>query len=298
MQWYPEIKKRNKGFVSLGILLLILLLAGVAQGLVRLAVHENAAQQQYLRRRQLVKIATGLLETTQGVVSAEAGSTRFLLPTVTLYPGQEKITPEVSLVTKPEAFLQFTTVSFTQQDGTLWQLRQTRLEPPGGRDHPVYQTGYYSKAEGGTLTLPSLPQAAYYQAARHELPVYLTLRERGLEGFLYANYLENAARNYEIPAWTTLSGSGVIYNARDIKIGMGTKVMGRLWLLSGGNLTLADNVKLSNVLLFSTGDIYLGRNASICGIIVAAGKITCAPGAKYQVNKAVLASFSTPYFNY
>ena len=299
MQRYNSLTKGQQGFISLSLLLLLIFLAGIAQGLMRLAVSENEAQQKYLQRRQRLKLTSSLLAKAQIALASITTTQQFTLAPVTLHPGQEQVTPKIFLYKPNQGFSRFLEVSFIDSEGILWRAGQTILEPPGGNAHPVYQQGFYSKASNAAIPVPPLETETYSRAAQHELPAYLLLREKGLEGYLYANTRQSSIpKSYEIPPWTTVPGSGVLYQEGDVKLGKGMKATGRLWLLVRGKIYIGDNVKLSNALLFSTEDIYLGRNSSICGIIVAAGKITSGTGFKQVVNKAVLEPFFTPYFNY
>jgi predicted acyltransferase (DUF342 family) len=69
--------------------------------------------------------------------------------------------------------------------------------------------------------------------------------------------------------------------------------MGKLWLICNDEIIIGDNVNLEHAFLYANGPISIGRNVTIYGIIISAGKIEVGDGFSMRGDKSVLETFLT-----
>jgi hypothetical protein len=271
------------------VLFLILILAGLTQGIWYLILDETTYQQEFMRYRQFLRISTDLMEAVESRPRLPQAGT-YQLPRLKLFPGREVITPSVTLDYSPQQQVQSITVHYKYEDEN-WQLRRLYLEPPGGCKHPLYQQAALLGYSIGNQGL-QLEEPLYRSYSERPLPTTADDFSEGLKGYLYVG----KDSTYFIPSGFRINGTGVFYNQGDIQVGAGSAFRDRVWLLSTKNIYLGDNVRLPNAFLFAQGSIKVGRNVEVCGIMIARNNIDMDASSIIRGNEQVVQTFITPSY--
>ena len=305
MQRVPYVKQRQGGFAILAVLFLVSFLAIIAQGIIYIVRQQATSQQQYIRHRQVAALGIDLMLKTltrEDKSEVESG----LLPEISLYPGAEKIAPKIIVENREALPLRSLRVLIEYKDA-IWQMQNLKLGPPGSVTHVIYNNHISSSkeivgqlpegilaAEGlGFNILPRLDIQGYLQYKSMPLPSSTAFSDLGLVSRLYANNSGVSSGSYVIKANTKICGNGVLYHGNPITIEEGCTSSGKLWLICNDKIIIGDNVKLEHAFIFANGPISIGRNVSICGIIVSAGVIELGEGFAMRGDKSVLDTFST-----
>ena len=310
MQRARHLVEQKQGFIVLSLLLLVLVLSILAQGIIHIVKQQAKTQQEYIRHRQIAILGTDLL---LGAVNQEQQNNlqSKILQEITLYPGAEKIAPQIIVERRETLPLRAINIAIKYKDAT-WKMQQLIIEPPGGSLHSIYNNLLYSSKEiigelpekllpnGYPLskTMPQMDINGYLKYKSNPLPSAGTLQELGLLGRLYANDSGSSSGPYVIKANTTIKGNGILYHNNPIKLGEGSSSTGKLWLICNDEIIIGDNVDLENIFLYANGPIFIGRNVHICGIIISAGKIQVGEGFVMRGDRSVLEPFlTTCYMN-
>ncbi len=136
--------------------------------------------------------------------------------------------------------------------------------------------------------VPSIDIKGYLHYKSMPLPDTAALRDVGLLSRIYANDSGASSGTYVIGNNTLIKGNGVLYSGNPINIRQGCNSRGKLWLICNDKIIIGDDVKLKHAFLFAKGSIYIGRNVSIYGIIVSAGKIELGDGFIMRGDNSVL----------
>jgi len=305
MQRVRYLREQQQGFIVLSLLLLVVFLSVLAQGIIHIVKQQANSQQEFIRHRQVASLGTGLIlaalaQENQADLQSE------ILQEIILYPGAEKITPQITVERRETLPLQAIKVSIKYKYAT-WKMQHLKIEPPGGSVHSIYNNLLYSNKEiigklpekllpnGYPLssTMPKLDINGYLKYKSAPLPSAITLRDLGLLSRVYANNSGSSSDAYLIKANTIIRGNGILYHNNPIKIGEGCSSKGKLWLICNDEIIIGDNVHLENVFLYANGPISIGRNVSIYGIIIGAGNIDVGNGFFMRGDKSVLETFST-----
>lgn len=305
MQWSCYLKRSQDGIATITIIFLVLILAIFTQGILHITWQQAKSQQEYIRQRQITALGTDLMLKTLEQEDKAKLSTK-ILPTVLLYPGAERVTARIDIENSTTVPLQAINVIVKGKD-YAWQMEHLCLEPPGGKNHSLYNNLIYSEKEiKGELPMDLLPDnyplpgimptidiKGYLRYKSMPLPEAAALRNVGLLSRIYANDSGVSSGAYVIDKNTFIHGSGVLYSGNPLEIRSGCTSSGKLWLICNDKIVIGDNVNLEQVFLFAQGPIYIGQNVSICGIIISTGKIEIGEGFAMRGDKSVLEEFST-----
>lgn len=305
MQRARYLVKQKQGFIVLSLLLLVVVLSILAQGIIHIVKQQAKTQQEYIRHRQIAILGTELLS---GAVAQEQQNNlqSQILQEITLYPGAEKIVPQIVVERRKTLPLRAINIAIKYKNAT-WKMQQLMIGPPGGSKHSIYNNLLYSNKEiTGELpekllphgyplykTMPQMDIKGYLKYKSNPLPSAGTLQELGLLGRLYANDSGSSSGPYVINANTIIKGNGILYHNNPIKICERVSNTGKLWFICNDEIIIGDNVNLQNIFLYANGPISIGRNVNICGIIIGAGKIQVGEGFAMRGDKSVLETFLT-----
>jgi hypothetical protein len=304
MQRVRYLIERQDGFVVLSLLILVVFLSVLAQGIIHMVKQQAKTQQEYIRHRQIAALGTGLIlavrtQENQSDLQSQA------LQEIVFYPGAEKIVPQLAIERRETVPLQAVKVLIKYKEAT-WKMQYLKLEPPGGALHNIYNNIVYSdeKIEGKlpegllpnnyplAVIRPKIDISGYLKYKSNPLPDASTLQELGLLSRLYANN-SGGSGAYSIKKNTIIRGNGILYHNNPIKISEGCSSNEKLWIISNDEIIIEDNVNLGQVFLYANGPISIGRNVTICGIIIGAGKIQVGEGFAMRGDKSVLETFLT-----
>lgn len=305
MQRVHYLKQRQSGFAVLAVIFLVSFLAVLAQGIIYIVRQQATSQQQYIRHRQVAALGIDLVQKTLAL-DAESEVMGGLLPEIFLYPGAERVVPEIKTENRETLPLRSLKVLIEYQDAS-WQMKNLKLGPPGGVNHVIYDNHISCSreiigqlpeavlaAQGlGWNNLPLLDIKGYLQYKSMPLPDKSAFSDLGLVSRIYANDSGVSSGSYVIKANTKIRGNGVLYHGNPISIEAGCVSSDKLWLICNDKVTIGDNVKLEHAFIFANGSICIGRNVTICGIMVAAGVIELGEGFAMTGDKSVLDTFST-----
>jgi len=299
------LKSLQGGFAVLSVIFLVVFLSILTQGILHIVCQQAKFQQEYIRQRQMAGLGIDLM--LQALQKKEQFNFKSKsLPAIMLYPGAESVVPQIEVENSATLPLQAVNVVIKGANAA-WQMQHLHLEPPGGTNHEIYNNLIYSGQEirgnipKGLLSanyplsniVPSIDIKGYLHYKSMPLPDAAALRNVGLLSRIYANDSGVSSGTYVIDSNTLIKGSGVLYSGNPINIRQGCNGVGKLWLICNDKIIIGDNVKLEHAFLFAKGPIYIGRNVSIYGIIVSAGKIELGDGFIMRGDKSVLEKFST-----
>ncbi|MDD4721228.1 MAG: hypothetical protein PHR07_00545 [Acidaminococcaceae bacterium] len=305
MQRLCYLRPHQRGFAVLSVIFLVVFLFILTQGILHIVCQQAKSQQEYIRQRQIVVLGIDLmLQALQTKEPVKLSSKR--LPTILLYPGAESVVPQIQVENCATLPLRAVNVEIKSKN-VAWQMQHLQLEPPGGTNHEIYNNIIYSGQEiiGNipkdllpanyplTNIVPTIDTKGYLKYKSMPLPDACALREVGLLSRIYANDNGVSSGLYIIGNNTIIKGNGVLYSGNPINLQKNCHSSGKLWLICNDKIIIGDNVKLEHAFLFAKGPIYIGRNVSICGIIVSAGRIELGDGFSMQGDKSVLEKFST-----
>ena len=121
MQRVRYLREQQKGFIVLSLLLLVVFLSILAQGIIHIVKQQANSQQEYIRHRQVANLGTGLIlaalaQENQDDLQSE------ILQEIILYPGAEKITPQITVERRETLPLQAIKVSIKYKYAT-WKMQ-------------------------------------------------------------------------------------------------------------------------------------------------------------------------------
>ena len=290
-------KGRSKGSIVLTLLFILIMLGGLFKVFMVMIDDEITGHREISFCREFLRTGGDLMN---AVLKKKAflKPGKITLPKVIFTKGSEELIPMVKVRLLPNVPLRAVHVTLKGESINL-RLKKLFLEPPGGSNHPIYTSSAVDGKKEAEIAFPILAEGDYTEYQDFFLPNKKELTKNGLAGFIYVQQAGAVfPRQYRMPVGGTVRGKGVLYNNHDIVIGADTALPDKVWLISSRKIILEENVKMDKGFLYAQDNIYLGHNAKVCGIIVAANGVVKGQNTIYKKNINVLEPFVTPTYYY
>ena len=291
------------GSVSIIVLLLCLLLAGVVQALYHSLRGEAEAADECILRRQLQTAANSALAAALTLEQRGELADSLMLPEQKLYPANTLLQVEV-LRQKNELLPgRKLTAQAVAADKQI-TLTTVCLQPPLGQGQKFYQNTLTagSTIEGDPITdtevlisaeagpvLQDLDVTCYEDWSRYS---FLTAEEYKQLGFGKRISYNKDFYGVTIPSLVRdLKGDAFLIAEPTVTSDKNLHLLGRITLVVGDNLIIGDNVQLEQVLLVVKNNLHIGANCGVKGVIVAGGTVTIGDNFILQRDERVLAPY-------
>lgn len=275
---------KQKGLVTLVVLVFLLVGLGLSVTLLKTAGQELTAQTLRQEARQWAELLWSLEQVRKGEPLLEPGEKR-TLPAVAFRPDCPSVRAE--LEGSREGIVQKEKLTLLDEKG--WPLlvgERVALAMPGVEEQlPFLPAGICEKGRENRTLL--VDWDLLRRAAASDLP-----GKRRLELPLEGEFCRGEG-NWNLE--TQLTGRGVLVIGSHTTFRRGSRVQGDFRILSQGNVLVCSGARLQNVYLYAGGNLVLQKGCRVRGILAARGKVTVEPGAEFTSDGRVLEAFVTSW---
>lgn len=275
---------RQKGLVTLVVLVFLLVGLGLSVTLLKTAGQELAAQTLRQEARQWAELLWSLEQVRKGEPLLAPG-VKQTLPAVAFRPDCPAVQAE--LEGSREGIVQ--REKLTLLDEKDWPLligERVALGMPGMEEQlPFLPAGIYEKGRENRTLL--VDWDLLRRAAASDLP-----GKRRLEQPLEGEFCQGKG-NWVLDK--QLTGRGVLVIGNHTTFRRGSRVQGDFRILSQGNVLVCPGARLQNVYLYAGGNLVLQKGCRVRGILAARGKVTVEEGAEFVAEGKVLEPFVTAW---
>ena len=297
-------KRSQQGQASFLILILVCVLSLTGAVLAKTVLAELFAAKAASRMRQLTVLVQDVLERAQRYEEKEGQIDRTPF-TVTLYPDQTTYQVTLEVKRNEAAGLRLLTVAAAAADGQAYALSKLRWTFPQvirrqAAAHALMVMGSFQgeseEAKGLLYTSEDgavFPQYAVHNFLNWQAADFLSpadLRTSGLGGRLYYN---DSLNSYNIGEGCTVNGDGILVFSGSAVIGSKTSFLGRVVILTDGDLLVGDNVHFQNALIICKGKMSMGNNNILRGAVFVRGDLQVGSNFSLQHEAAAVQPFST-----
>ncbi len=273
--------RKQRGSVSVFLLLIALLLALMAQLLLVWSRYEWQKAREHVLLRQLRTLNTSFFRRLR---EEELASGIWQVYEGTLLPGNESVQVAVTSSYSTDELLHYLEVKSTvaNHDGAVQRLRRILLKTSekqrslGGRyalvskknsgfeDYLTQKELYIQASTSEEVKLPALSFLASKTTANS------TAAEMVDEGLSRYFHYYTSKSGLTIPNGSTIYGSGVLCGRYGITIGNDCIFPERLALFTpNSNIVIGDNVRMNKALIHAYGSVQIGSGCRINGLIIA-----------------------------
>ena len=303
----------SKGFITLFLLLVLLLLCTVAAGTGRIVQGECGTSAMEMRWRQLHGIAGSLMCAAVRLEETRGGLESFEKEIGELLPGRSAVTAKLDIRRHPAGFHSIC-VSVHDRDGNDITLRRNSVDiprllmrraPPGGKpedgaverkENASESMLYMSKTEDNQSTNNLLYGATARDFPMEDLGIWF-----GAVSFLrsigYGNGLEGRMyhlKKREGPLMRVRTyGRGLILLEEDAVINRWTVLEDDVVILAKKYLHMGRKVSLRKALVICRGEISAEEKTVLQGVLIADKRGDIAPDFEYREDRSVIKPFHT-----
>ena len=297
----------QRGNISLVLLVIGLFLVAVAQLAMVYVQRNGQLEEEVWRGRQLRLLCSSTIEALAKKELA-TGETNFLESS--LYPGNVPATVTTQVAFSSDGLFRYLDVKAQagalahslrnvefQLQGSALQLAQQYMLISGkevlGTEYLADEGIYTSKEE---VTIPQLDflknttdtKRSVASLGMDDIKLY------GLDKRFY--YLTNASTPLTFTKGLKVYGTAVIASEGSMVIEADCQFFDRVILLSKGNITIKDGVKLPQALLMAYGKVSVGTGCKIGGVIFSGSNIELLGSSDLTHDAEVVARFSSAHF--
>ena len=297
----------QRGNISLVLLVIGLFLVAVAQ-LAMVYVQRNVQlEEEVWRGRQLRLLCSSVMEALAKKELA-TGEATFLESS--LYPGNISATVTTKVALSNDGMFRYLAVKAQTTDlaqnlrnvefqlqGNALQLAQQYMLISGkevlGTEYLADEGIYTSKEE---VTIPQLDFLKNTTDSKRSVAALgmEDVKLYGLDRRFY--YLTNASTPLTFTKGLKVYGTAVIASESSIVIEADCQFFDKVILLSKGNITIKDGVKLPQALLMAYGKVSVGSGCKIGGVIFSGSNIELLGSSELTHDVEVVARFSSAHF--
>mgnify|MGYP003530736674 FL=1 len=297
----------QRGNISLVLLVIGLFLVAVAQ-LARVYVQRNVQlEEEVWRGRQLRLLCSSVMEALAKKELA-TGEATFLESS--LYPGNISATVTTKVALSNDGIFRYLAIKAQTTDlaqnlrnvefqlqGNALQLAQQYMLISGkevlGTEYLADEGIYTSKEE---VTIPQLDFLKNTTDSKRSVAALgmEDVKLYGLDRRFY--YLTNASTPLTFTKGLKVYGTAVIASEGSIVIEADCQFFDKVILLSKGNITIKDGVKLPQALLMAYGKVSIGSGCKIGGVIFSGSNIELLGSSELTHDAEVVARFSSAHF--
>ena len=297
----------QRGNISLVLLVIGLFLVAVAQ-LAMVYVQRNVQlEEEVWRGRQLRLLCSSVMEALAKKELA-TGEATFLESS--FYPGNVPATVTTKVALSNDGMFRYLAVKAQTTDlaqnlrnvefqlqGNALQLAQQYMLISGkevlGTEYLVDEGIYTSKEE---VTIPQLDFLKNTTDSKRSVAALgmEDVKLYGLDRRFY--YLTNASTPLTFTKGLKVYGTAVIASEGSIVIEADCQFFDKVILLSKGNITIKDGVKLPQALLMAYGKVSIGSGCKIGGVIFSGSNIELLGSSELTHDAEVVARFSSAHF--
>ncbi|MCQ2373923.1 MAG: hypothetical protein MJ050_07585 [Phascolarctobacterium sp.] len=139
-----------------------------------------------------------------------------------------------------------------------------------------------------------MPQIEFLSTEGHTSFDMTLLHENGFTNSFY--YLPQSTTLTYLSTAKTTNGNELIASKVNLTFQKNFKAPGRLVVIANGSVTLEDYVNLGKVLIIAKGNVNLGKNCKINGVIFSGGSIKISGNGTYSHDASVVADFASTIF--
>lgn len=276
--------EKQKGMVSLVVLVVLLVGLGLMVTLLKTAEQELSAQTLRQEAREWAELLWSLQQVRKGEPLLPPGVKR-TLPAVSFRPDCPAVTAELEGFQEGDIRRE----KITLADAKGWPLvsgERLALAMPGVTDRlPFLPSGIYANGRENRTLLVDWERLR--RAAGSDLP-----GKRRLELPLEGECCQGSG------SWRLekeLKGRGVLLVGSHTTFARDCRVQGDFRILSQGNVVVRPGARLQAVYLYAGGDLLLQKGCRVKGILAARGKVTVEEGAEFVPEQKVLEPFVTAW---
>jgi len=292
---------RNKGSISLVVLVSLLYLTVFAQLILQHIKNDFARTYRYVADLQQRKLCTSAM---QWLVNNRASTSNFAFDYI-LSPGKEKLAVTgTRLVSDDNSFeklnVKVTSKNSEQLINKLFFHPSQEIKELGERymfisKSALTGTQYLANGtlytSGGSFTMPLV---SFLSGNAYSSLNMTSIHENGFSNNLH--YLSSSATLTYSSAAKITKGNELIACRSSITLQKNFQAPGRLILLSNSSITLQDNVNLGKALIIAKGNVYLGNNCRVNGAIFSNGSIRISGPGTFTHDASVVADYASAYF--
>ncbi|MDO4178107.1 MAG: hypothetical protein Q4D21_02860 [Phascolarctobacterium sp.] len=292
---------RNRGSISLSILIGSLFLAAIAQMILIFAVRSKANILEELEDYQLRKIVGSVAE---GLSYETLTDGQENWPEITLEPGHHKTNVVRTTTSSDDGLIRYTTVEASTDNEHTFAMRKLRFDMPASWQECVkdYAIIYKTSFEGEEF----LNSGVLYTSTKEEVMpsvkflsgkvISSTTSDEAAQFGFSSRFYYLPSNTFTFKASSRFYGSTVFVNSQTINIASNCTFYDRILLVSGaGDVIIGKNVNIKNGIIVAHGTISIDSGSKINGLIIG-NKIVLKGQVQLSRDEEIVTPFSSAYF--